>query len=88
MQSRVALGVVLLEEWRGEDWVVGVHGFKDVIARGSEEHADRGDSASGGHLEDATDEAHLVGERRGWRVTGGAVGARGGGGEEVSALRF
>jgi hypothetical protein len=48
-----------LEEWRGEDGIVGVHGLKDVIARGSEEDTDRGDGAGGSHLEDATDKAHF-----------------------------
>lgn len=77
MQSRVALGVELLEEWRGEDGIIGVHGLKDVIAGGSEEDTDRGDSAGGGHLEDTTDEAHCGDkglEGRGeeeWRRRGG-----------------
>lgn len=70
MQCRVAIGVVLGEEGGGEDGVVGVHRLKDVIARGSEEDADRGDGARGGDFEGTADETHCVcrsgGEGRRW----------------------
>lgn len=59
MDCGVAIWVVLVEELGVEDVIGGVQRLEDVIARGSEEDADRGDTAGGSHLEQATDETHL-----------------------------
>ena len=58
MEARVIIRVELFEEGRLEDAIGGVHRLKDVIARGAEEDTDRGDTAGGCDLQDATDKTH------------------------------
>lgn len=58
VEGRVPVGVVLLEEGRGEDGIRHVHGLEDVIARGTPEDTDGGDGAGGRDLEEAADQTH------------------------------
>lgn len=77
MEGRVILGVEFLVKGRLEDRIGGVHVLEDVIARGSEEHADRGYTARGRDLQEAFDETHLVwSAERGGEDLGGSNGKR------------